>query len=45
MYLSNENHKFYSYAIKHIKNCQDEFWNIDDQIGKYVDEINENKAI
>jgi len=45
MYLNNENCKFYSDALKHIQNCKDDFWKIDNHLDQYLLEINKSKSI
>lgn len=41
-YLNDTNRSYYSDALELIRNCKDEFWNLDPKLGEYIDRINEN---
>jgi len=44
-YLNDEKRKFYDDALAQIRDCEDDFWNLDETLGKYVDAINANPRV
>jgi hypothetical protein len=42
LYLTDEKRDFYSEALELIRNCDNEFWDLDNNLDKYIDRINEN---
>ena len=39
-YLSETTREYYSKALAHIRNCGDEFWDLDPDLDKYIDLVN-----
>jgi hypothetical protein len=44
-YLNDEKRKFYDDALAHVRNCDDDFWNLDEALDKHVDVINTNSHV
>ncbi len=44
-YLDDSKRKFYSDALAFIRSCEDEFWDLDDNIGGQLDIINGNDNV
>lgn len=44
-YLNDERREFYSNALDLIRSCDSEFWDLDLDLEKYIDSINENSNI
>lgn len=45
LYLDETKRKFYSDALTHIKNCNNEFWKLNERLVGYLDRVNINPKI
>jgi len=45
LYLNYSNRQFYSDALTHIRDCDNENWDLDEGLGSFIDTINSNSRI